>query len=142
MINYNIAPAYHSITNPDCENNNTIGGPCTCPIPKYGSNTFYELLDKAAEIHSRKSSDYASKSDPLGNYRFAGLIGSMFSDPTDIGLMTRFAEKLYRLKNLEGREPLNESIEDTENDLLVIIGLFISNRRDRRLSRNRQIQSE
>lgn len=99
-----------------------------------GSQTFYKLLEEAANVHDAKSHDYASNSDPLGNYRFAGELSRLFSDPTDAGLIGRFSEKLYRLSNLDknNKNPLNESIEDTEKDMLVIIGLFASNRKDRR----------
>lgn len=97
-----------------------------------GSPEFYKLLDEAAEIHNKKSADYATNTDPLGNYRYAGELAKRFNDPTDAGLMGRFAEKLQRVINLEGKSPVNESIEDTENDMLVIIALFISNRRKRR----------
>lgn len=99
-----------------------------------GSATFYKLLEEASNVHDSKSHDYASNSDPLGNYRFAGELSCLFSDSTDSGLIGRFGEKLYRLSNLDKKEsgPLNESIEDTEKDLLVIIGLFAANRKDRR----------
>lgn len=102
--------------------------------PLNGSQTFYSLLGRAADVHDSKSHDYASNSDPLGNYRFAGELSRLFSDPTDAGLIGRFGEKLYRLANLDkkGSEPKNESVEDTEIDMLVIIGLFAANRRDRR----------
>lgn len=99
-----------------------------------GSQTFYSLLSKAGDIHDSKSHDYANNSDPLGNYRFAGELAKLFMDPTDSGLIGRFGEKLYRLSNLDKKEekPKNETIEDTEIDLLVIIGLFVANRQDRR----------
>lgn len=102
--------------------------------PRNGSATFYKLLEQAGEIHDSKSHDYASSDDPFGNYTFAGKIADMFEDHTDMGLIGRFAEKLFRLSNLETKEPKNETIEDAEIDLLIIIGLFISNRRDRRKS--------
>lgn len=117
-------------------------GQCDCwiselnikPLPRNGSQTFYDLLNKAAEVHNSKSHDYASNTDPFANYRFAGEMSKLFSDPTDSGLIGRFGEKLFRLSNLDSKnsEPLNESIEDTETDLLVIIGLFAANRIDRR----------
>lgn len=98
-----------------------------------GSPIFYELLKEAASMHDRKSHDYASNSDPLANYRFAGELSKLFRDPTDAGLIGRFGEKLYRLSNLETKVPRNESIEDTELDIIVIIGLFVASRRERRM---------
>lgn len=88
-----------------------------------------------AELHSRKSHDYASDENPYGNYEFAGEISCMFShSPQDAGFAGRMAEKLFRLANLEraGKTPKNESIEDTERDLCVIIALWMSARRNRR----------
>lgn len=104
-------------------------------LRRNGSQTFYSLLGKAADIHDSKSHDYASNSDPLGNYRFAGELAKLFVDPTDSGLIGRFGEKLYRLSNLDksGKTEKNEPVNDTEIDLLVIIGLFVADRQDRRM---------
>jgi hypothetical protein len=101
---------------------------------RYGSPTFYTLLDKMAEVHSRKSHDYASNESPYGNYEFAGKLGQLFHDHRDSGFIARLAEKLYRLANIENRglSVKNESIEDTEDDIAVIVALWISSRRDRR----------
>jgi len=97
-----------------------------------GSQTFYDLLTKAAGIHDKKSHDYANNDQPFANYQFAGRLSKLFQDDTDAGLIGRFGEKLFRLSNLQGKDAKNEAIEDTEIDLLVIIGLFVANRQDRR----------
>ena len=99
-----------------------------------GLPEFYQLLEESANIHDKKSHDYANNQDPTGNYRFAGTLSKLFNDPTDAGLIGRFGEKLFRLSNLENKNstPLNESIEDTEVDMVTIIGLFVANRRQRR----------
>lgn len=101
---------------------------------KYGSPKFYELLNQAAELHSRKSHDYAKKGDPYGNYHFAGKMGQMFRNPDDAGFVARLGEKLYRLSNLDndGIAPLNESVADTELDILVIVALWMADRRERK----------
>lgn len=101
---------------------------------KYGSPKFYELLDEAAKLHSRKSHDYAKKNDPYGNYHFAGKMGQMFRNPDDAGFVARLGEKLYRLSNLDndGIAPLNESVADTELDILVIVALWMADRRERK----------
>jgi len=101
---------------------------------RHGSPTFYKLLEKMAEIHSSKSYDYASNDNPYGNYYFAGLLSKLFNNPDDSGFIGRIGEKLYRLANLENsnKSPSNESIEDTEEDILVIVALWVSSRRDRR----------
>lgn len=101
----------------------------------HGSPTFYRLLEEAAKLHNRKSHDYASNENPYGNYEFAGQVATMFSySPSDAGFIGRLAEKIYRIKNLEGsgKAAKNEDIEETENDIFVITALWISNRRDRR----------
>lgn len=127
----------YNIDSPNCSKCGTIlvdGSGSLLMKIKNGSQTFYSFLEKAANVHDSKSHDYASNNDPFGNYRFAGELSKLFTDPTDAGLIGRFGEKLYRLSNLEakGVNPKNESIEDTELDMLVIIGLFAANRRDRK----------
>ena len=100
----------------------------------HGSKTFYELLKQSADLHSLKSHDYASDEDPYGNYKFAGMMSKLFDNPEDAGFISRIGEKMFRLANLEnsGKEAKNESIDDTERDLCVIMVLWISMRRDRR----------
>lgn len=109
---------------------------------RHGSPTFYKLLQEAAETHDKKSHDYASNDNPAGNYHFAGTMSQLFKDPRDAGFIGRVGEKLYRLANIENRtfapegtmeaKVMNESIEDTETDIFTIIGLWISDRRNRR----------
>lgn len=99
------------------------------------NSTFHKLLEQAKELHARKSHDYASDENPYGNYHFAGHLSKLFDNPQDAGFVGRLGEKLYRLANLEnhGKIALNESIEDTEIDLIVIMVLWISDRREKRL---------
>lgn len=101
----------------------------------HGSPEFYGLLKEMAELHSRKSYDYASNENPYGNYHFAGLLASLFAHShQDAGFIGRLGEKFYRLANLEksGKTPSNESIEDTEKDICVIVVLWMADRRARR----------
>lgn len=109
---------------------------------RHGSQTFYELLEGASKLHEKKSHDYASNEDPYGNYHFAGRMAMLFShSPEDAGFVGRMAEKIYRIANLEssGKTPSNESISDTEQDLIVITCLWIASRIDRRTERKRNI---
>jgi hypothetical protein len=102
---------------------------------RHGSPTFYDLLGEMANLHDKKSHDYASNENPYGNYHFAGSLALLFSHSSnDAGFVGRLGEKLYRLANIEkdSKIPQNESIEDTERDLCVIMCLWISDRRDRR----------
>ena len=98
------------------------------------SHTFEALLNEAFELHQKKSHDYASDENPYGNYEFAGELSQLFQNSKDAGFVGRIGEKLYRLANLEnnGKVPLNENVEDTEIDLVVIMALWIASRRDRR----------
>jgi len=108
---------------------------------RHGSPLFYDLLQNMADLHEKKSHDYASDGNPFGNYEFAGTLGSLFKhSPLDIGFVTRIGEKLYRLSNLEssGKRPKNESIEDTELDVCVIAVLWMAARRNRRLYDRRE----
>lgn len=103
-----------------------------------GSPIFYKLLGEMADLHDKKSHDYASNQNPYGNYQFAGQLSVLFSHSADdAGFVGRIGEKLYRLANLEssGKVPNNENIEDTEKDLCVIMTLWMASRRERRLSK-------
>lgn len=101
---------------------------------RHGSPAFYNLLEEMAEIHDRKSHDYASDDNPFGNYHFAGTLSKLFNNPEDAGFLGRIGEKLYRLANIEnsGKTPKNELIEDTEKDLAVIMTLWMADRWERR----------
>lgn len=103
---------------------------------KHGSPTFYALLEEMADTHDRKSHDYASNSNPAGNYHFAGLLSKLFDNPDDAGFIGRIGEKLFRIANLENNNKVaaNETIEDTERDIVTITALWIATRRDRRRS--------
>lgn len=102
---------------------------------RHGSPAFYQLLTEMAETHDAKSHDYASNSNPFGNYEFAGILANMFSHSAiDAGFVGRLGEKIYRLHVLEGgnKIPLNESIADTERDIAVIAALWMAARKDKR----------
>lgn len=103
-----------------------------------GSEDFYNLLNEMAETHHRKSHDYASNDNPFANYKFAGMMSKLFNDSEDSGFLGRIGEKLYRLANLENNDKvaLNESIEDTERDIAVIVTLWMAMRRERRRKKN------
>jgi hypothetical protein len=106
---------------------------------RHGNQTFYALLQEAAETHDKKSHDYASDDSPTGNYHFAGEMALLFKhSPQDAGFVGRLAEKIYRIRNIEssGKIGYTETIEDTERDIFVIVGLWMADRRDRRARKN------
>lgn len=102
---------------------------------RHGSPEFYAMLERMADMHDKKSRDYASEDDPFGNYHFAGRLGQLFNNAEDAGFVARIGEKMYRLANLENsnnKEVQNEPIEDTEIDLCTIMTLWMASRRARR----------
>lgn len=108
-----------------------------------GSPEFYSLLHEMSDTHDKKSHDYASNDDPFGNYTFSGQLGQIFAHSArDLGFVTRIGEKLFRLANLEksSKTPKNESVEDTERDLAVIMTLWMAARRQNRKAK--EIPSE
>ena len=101
---------------------------------RHGSPEFYALLERMANVHDTKSHDYASNDNPFGNYHFAGMLSKLFNNPDDAGFIGRIGEKIYRLANLEnsGKVAKNETIEDTEIDICVIVTLWMADRLKRR----------
>jgi hypothetical protein len=88
-----------------------------------------------ADTHDKKSHDYASDSNPSGNYHFAGKLALLFAHSSeDAGFVGRLGEKIYRIANLESNNKTakNEAIEDTERDICVITALWMADRRNRR----------
>ena len=59
-------------------------------------------------------------------------------------LLAGLERKLYRLANLEssGKVALNESIDDTERDILTIVALWIASRRESRYEPKRENLSQ
>ncbi len=88
---------------------------------KAGHPRYYALLEKAAEIHAAKNSDYAdSQSDPLKNFREC----ERFGVPAFEGTLVRLTDKFMRICNLHakakrGESPAvaDEAITDTLLDL-------------------------
>lgn len=73
-----------------------------------------EILDKCKELHEKKSHDYAQDDNPFSNFEYAAKVAEPFTDPVDKVFVTMLAVKLARLAELrKGKEPKNESIEDT-----------------------------
>lgn len=102
---------------------------------RHGSERFYKMLAEMAELHDKKSHDYAADNNPFGNYHFAGFIANLFKHSSDdAGFAGRLAEKIFRLSVLEGggKTPKNESIADTELDIAVIAVLWMADRQERR----------
>ena len=84
----------------------------------YGHRRFYELLDKMAEIHSKKNRDYGKLEDPLANFKMSRELGiSPF-----LGCLIRISDKYSRIAGFAKKgfmEVKEESIQDTLIDLSV-----------------------
>jgi len=87
---------------------------------------FDAILARMAEMHDRKSSDYAKAENRYSNFEVAGQLGAMFLRPVDIAFATLIGVKLARLAELQGRPPRNESVADTQLDLAVYATLWAS----------------
>lgn len=94
-----------------------------------GCNPKYDaVLAKMAELHDRKSQDYASDANRYSNFEFAGQLGALFTHPVDIAFATLIGVKLARLGELKGKGKAaqNESVQDTQMDLAVYASLWAS----------------
>jgi hypothetical protein len=91
-----------------------------------GSPEFYKLLERMADIHDKKSHDYAMASNPFSNFERAGEIASWFKHPVDIAFGALIGVKLARMAELTagGKIPNNESLDDTQLDLATYAGLW------------------
>lgn len=88
---------------------------------------FAALLKKMEETHERKSHDYSKDTNPFSNFEFSELLSNMFTDPSDRVFAVFVGTKLARLAELRsGKNPKNESIEDTMLDLTVYSALWYS----------------
>jgi hypothetical protein len=77
---------------------------------------FAQILCEALELHSKKSQDYGSDSDPYANVRAS----EEFGIPAWKGALMRCNDKVVRLKRFSQRGSLaNESAEDSLKDLCV-----------------------
>lgn len=89
------------------------------------SKTFIELIDKCKKIHNKKSYDYASNNNPHSNFEFASEFAHNFMSAPDHTYATIIGIKIARLiELLNGKEPKNESVEDTFIDLANYVLLW------------------
>ena len=89
---------------------------------------FDAQLERMAEIHERKSHDYATAANPYSNFEYAAIVAEPFADPMDRTFATMLGIKLARLAELtaSGKTPQNESIRDTFDDLATYAALWAS----------------
>lgn len=89
---------------------------------------FDAQLARMAEIHNRKSHDYATAENPYSNFEYAAQVAREFTDPMDRVFATMIGIKLARIAELTsaGKDPQNESIRDTFDDLATYAALWAS----------------
>ncbi len=82
------------------------------------ASEFEPILKRMLEIHERKGHDYAQEENPYSNFERAAGLAGWFSDPVDKVFATLLGIKLARLAELlgQGKEPKNESVDDTQLD--------------------------
>jgi hypothetical protein len=93
-----------------------------------GNPKYHALLDALAELHDKKSHDYAQADNPYSNFEYAAMVAARFKDPVDRVFVTQLAIKLARLAELTaaGKTPNNESVQDTRRDLANYALIFAS----------------
>ncbi len=101
--------------------------------------TFVELLDRIHKIHACKNQDYAGNGNPFENFERSAEVMSWFNDARDKAFVNLIATKLARLATLLNKDgaPLNESIQDSFDDLTTYCGLWGSYREHLRRQANR-----
>jgi len=93
---------------------------------------FVALLREMAEIHDRKSQDYAQDNNVYSNFEYAAAISAAFTDPVDRVFATMIGVKLARLAELgKGKVPNNESVEDSHKDLSVYTVIWAAYKRSK-----------
>lgn len=96
-----------------------------------GSPKFYELLEKCAKLHSKKAADYSQEGNPFSNFERSAVISSWFNNDIDKVYIVLISIKLARLAELlNGKEPKNESIEDSFIDLINYCALWAAKRNE------------
>lgn len=100
---------------------------------------FMDLMEELKALHEKKNRDYSESPEAFDNFTRAATISSWFKEDIDKVFATLIGIKLARLAVLSnGREPNNESIDDTFRDLTCYAGLWTAYRRQK-LSREEKV---
>lgn len=86
---------------------------------------FHALLKRMADMHDKKSADYAEDTNYYSNFENAAVSAGV---PVDAIFRTMIGIKLARLVELQGKGkvPKNEPIADSLLDLAVYAALYAS----------------
>lgn len=120
LVALSVASLYCTKHAEEMEKITTSAGKETNPVvmKKRGHPGFYVLLEKMAELHSRKNHDYSGTSDPLKNLRSCTRLNI---EPF-MGVLVRLQDKWSRLEEFAKSKELlvkNESVIDTLMDNAV-----------------------
>ena len=97
------------------------------------NQTLNKILEDIKAIHDKKSADYATDANPYSNFERAATIASWFTDDIDKVFATMIGIKLARIAELSsGKEPKNESLNDSRLDLCTYNVLWYSYRLDKK----------
>lgn len=88
-----------------------------------------ETLEKIKTLHEKKNTDYSGDKGPFYNFEFCKQVSAQFGSDRDKVFATLVSVKLARLSVLldPNKEPLNESIEDSFDDLITYALLWKAN---------------
>lgn len=95
--------------------------------PEMTREQFMQFLEQthrdAHALVAAKNQDYGADSDPFKNFKLISQLGV----PVEIGILTRFADKVARIANLlQGRDPAvkSESLDDTLLDAINYLAIL------------------
>lgn len=90
-----------------------------------GNPKFHALLKKMADMHDKKSADYATSDNYYSNFETAATVAGT---TVDVVFRVLIGVKLARLIELQGKGkvPKNEAVEDSLLDLAVYSTLYAS----------------
>jgi hypothetical protein len=95
---------------------------------KMSNKTFYDLLKESGQLHSVKMNEESAES-----FEFAGMLSKLFTNASDAGFVARVGEKLFKLAKLENEHKI-EGVAEVEKELCVVMILWLSARKDRRIT--------
>ena len=85
---------------------------------------YKDILEKMRKVHEKKNHDYAKDENTFSNFTFAADLASNFNDNMDKTFVTLIGIKLARLIALQNKEAVNESVDDTYQDLTIYCSLW------------------
>lgn len=98
---------------------------------------FIDTMNKAIDTHKRKNDDYTGNNDAFFNFAFCDFVSSLFQNSRDKVYAVFIAVKLARLSVVLSKSALNESVEDSFDDLIVYAGIWKSDY----MMRNKKVTS-